>query len=246
MATKPEVPLSQVFRTTPGDLFQQSRATSEQKMSTGEIAVPQHKPVHTGVACPDCNEETPVFAIMGRGLTCRNGHKFIDTDELLARKPKRIEIPTSVTRQEGYQEVRLSIPADAVQQLQQRFGDKLAQTLSGVLFSLARPHTIIVSGEDVDRLVKVLGEDIKDGQKLFGLVYAMNEQKKEFQKKAETAETLNQKDDGVRVTDGETVAITFSIPGLLEKAMDRARFRGQTLAKFIEDTISSGIDAGWA
>jgi len=207
------------------------------------MAPPQHKPVHTGVACPDCKEDTPVFAIMGRGLCCRNGHKFDDQDHLLSRKPKKIPIPTSITRQDGYQEVRLSIPQDVVQQLQSRFGDKLQSVLSGVLFSMSNPNSLMVAGEDVLRIGKELGENIKDGSHLYGLIYAMNEQRKDFRDKAEKVVSATSE---VRVSDGDTISVQITIPGLLEKMMDRAKFRGITVSRFVEETISSGIDAGWA
>jgi len=245
MSTKPEVPMAQVFgkANTPQAVFERSRATSEAAFSSGQQAPPQHKPVHSGVACPDCKDDTPVFAIPGRGLCCRNNHKFEDTDALLSRKPKKIPVPVSVTQQVGYEEVRLQIPSDVRQQLQARFGEKLAQHVAGVLFSLAKPGTFMVSGDDAKRLVEVFGEDIRDGNKLVGLAWALNQDRNSLR---ENAARVQEAQPTVQVTDGESVAMVFENRDTLAKCMDRARFNNMSLSKWIEQTLFSAFDSGWA
>src|SRR6185437_6207504 len=84
-------------------------------------------------------------------------------------------------RQPGHVDVTVQIPKDLLDQLNQRFWQKLAATLAAVLRNIADPETLMINSSDKTQIEVWLGAKVGNSAQLKGMVYAQFQAKQQIQ-----------------------------------------------------------------
>lgn len=204
--------------------------------------------LRTGYGCPTCERTTgdinEIIARDGRGFFCSKvpTHTWADSDELGSLQPK-VRFQQQQERaapQSNHTSVNVTIPVGIYNILLNRFGDKMAATLSGMLNVLAEGEPLIISDTDAQRIGMILPEKPKSGSHLVGLIYAMHEQVTEAKQIAETAA-------------GEIKAYENMAPGKVvldlgeqnAYAIDRAKNEGLPLKVWLQTQVQNALANAW-
>ena len=205
--------------------------------------------IPTGYACPTCDAMKVTAMLFAqqfatKGYFCMNGHQFEDLGDLLAMNPRKIPVPQKQTLQENHEKVEMSIPSEMKAQLLTKFGtpERLASTLSGVLRALASPRCFIVSEEDIEHIVKILGVEVKSARELVGIIFERNEAIKAL-RQAPAEVPANGKPNGHALPDG-TIAVDLS--SHIDKLKSLAKFRNESPQQVAEGALKAALDGGWA
>jgi hypothetical protein len=204
----------------------------------------------TGFACPTCDLKGVTQPLMngGNGFNCGQGHFFPDTEQLLAMRPRTLDVPKGAKPpREGMIEFKTALPSKLVEALRSKFGDKLAGAIECILAAILDPGCFLVTGFDVDRLQSHLGQKIKDSGTLIGLIVNMKSERDEARKEAEAnkaaAPVAAVPANEVK---GDFVQVALRIP--VEEFMeikDKAKFNGTAPATFIQQMVTHALLNKW-
>lgn len=206
--------------------------------------------IASGMGCPTCwnggsGIKAMLYARPGQyNYYCRAGHQFNDLQDLKAMNPPSLSLPQKQTQQQGHEVVQLSIPSDLKAELLTKFGtpDRLAQTLSGVLRSLAEAQCFLINEVDIQRIEKETGQKPKTGQEVFGIVWMLNQKIKELQASLGTPATPGAQ----AAAQAPAGTIVVNVQDFVEKLRGVAHFRSQTVEQVAEQTLKMAIENGWA
>lgn len=160
----------------PHDVFTRSR------QEYANAAAAPLQPMKTGYLCPHCGQNVMIFPSRP-GYTCQgnSAHHWDDIDSLKALNPKLVPIAQKEAKQAGHVPVTVQIPKDLLDQLNARFGEKLAATLAAVLRNLADPNTLMVPSSDKTQIGVWLGADFANSSQLKGLVFNLFQSRNQTQ-----------------------------------------------------------------
>lgn len=217
----------------------------ERARQEGVGATATHRPNHTGYACPMkacAGKSVPVFASQS-GLVCREGHKFMDSDELMSMSPEKIQVQQKITQQAGYVPVNISIPKETHDILLKKYGDpnRLSATLSSVLMLISEPRFFIANHEDIVRFEKQLGIEVKNCTELFGALYEMKTARV-------LAEDTIRKSDAAgnnQVAVGPDDVVVPLTPELKGKLRVLAADRSQDMQTIIGQHMKNAVENNW-
>ena len=172
-------PMTAVFGNdqAPHDLYNRSRA----EHAASAVGL---QPLKTDYLCPvgECGQRIMIYP--GKpGFTCQgnSNHHWNDIQELRALNPKQVAVEQTQRRQPGHVDVTIQIPKDLLDQLNQRFGQKLAATLAAVLRNIADPETLMINSSDKTQIEVWLGAKVGNSAQLKGMVYAQFQAKQQIQ-----------------------------------------------------------------
>lgn len=207
----------------------------------------------TGLACPTCDLAGVTNSLTTAGTAgyrCGQGHVFTDTEQLLAMRPRQIDVPQAIKKpREGMAEFKTALPSKLIEALRAKFGNKLAGAVECILAAILDPGCFLVTGFDVDRLKEHFGQPVKDSNHLIGMVVNMKMERDEARKEAEAnksavpagaapAEANEIKGDFVQV------ALRIPIDEFIE-IKEKAKFNGQAPANYIAEMISYAVVNKW-
>jgi hypothetical protein len=161
------------FTASPKDsaarVFEKSRAIH------ADSPAPNLRPNDMALACPTCRAEgkpqARLFAKDDRGIYCMQGHVFTDLAVLQAMSPDKLPFVGHKAKQEGYRELRMEMPASLIDQLQAKFGDRLAETVAAFMDVIAQQRFLLIHEEDLTRIEQHLGQQVRNGKDLTGIVF---------------------------------------------------------------------------
>jgi hypothetical protein len=223
-------------KNTPHAVFQKSRTENAG-------ATPQHRANDMAMACPTCEKAgTPGMRLFSRadaGYYCLQGHKWKDYDELLSLNPTKLAFKGIPAKQEGWEMLKLELPGSLLRELQAKFGEKLASTLRAVMDVLASRRFLMIEDENLDRLGRELGVDVKNADGLFGAVYAVIQEKKELK---EENERLRQKKGPATKSATE---LTIDFGEIHDEILALARDRELEPSEIVKGVVDSYRANGW-
>lgn len=197
-----------------------------------------------GLECPVCKNGVHLKSSPS-GVYCTTNptHRWNDTASLLSMNPKRLPVPGQNREkiQDGYESISLSIPSKLRAMLQERFKERLSSTIAGVLYALAEPGSFVVGKDDAERIEKTIGKTVKDGNSLFGEVYALQSELTTVKANYEAV----MQSRGEQSTPGGAGRVVINIQPIFEQVAARAKFRETNIEKLCEEIIGMGVQNGW-
>lgn len=206
----------------------------------------------TGLACPTCdlNGTTNLLTTGGTGYRCGAGHQFTDTEQLLAMRPRQVDMPQAIKKpREGMAEFKTALPSKLIDALRAKFGNKLSGAVECILAAILDPGCFLVTGFDVDRLKEHFGQPVKDSNHLIGMVVNLKMERDEARKEAEAnkaAVPTGAVPVEANEVKGDFVQVTLRIP--IDEFMEikeKAKFNGQAPANYLAETISYAVTNRW-
>ena len=166
----------------PHDVFTRSRAEHVH----AAVAL---QPLKTDLLCPHCQQRVMIFP--GKpGLTCQGNadHHWNDFGELKALNPQQAPLAQREAKQAGHVPVTVQIPKPLLDQLNARFGEKLAATLAAVLRNLADEGTLMIPSSDKAQIEIWLGSKVQNGAGLKGLIFNLFQSRNQIQEELTAAQ----------------------------------------------------------
>jgi hypothetical protein len=206
--------------------------------------------IATGWGCPKCRELNMTQMLFNeqfstKGYYCRNGHDFKDMGELKAMNPAKLQVPQKTTIQQGYEEVKMSIPSDLKAALLAKFGnaERLAATLSAVFRSLSQEKCFIVGLEDIEKLVEHSGIEVNSSAQLVGAFFAMRKQIQDLIQESKVPANNGNGSSSPVLGPGKLV---IDIQDHMPKLLPLCKFRNESPENICEGAIRAALDGGYA
>lgn len=180
--------------------------------------------------CPTCYKagiEADLIYKPGAQFThfCNNGHQWDDRDVLSAAL---MEMSATIRAKKAGQ----APPPPPVQEVKE-----------DLEYTPPPDNRIKIDPIDHERLKSLLG-DFGDSSTLFGMIFAMNEQRKDLQEKLERAEARIIV-GSIRPLGGD-LPLNIQIPERhVQPLKDIAESGGMTIDRFMQARIEDGLDNGW-
>lgn len=201
----------------------------------------------TGYSCPRCKRETGATNEILAGnqkLVCKANplHEWNDMDVFFSERPT-MDFPKERPRpapQANHAKVSVSVPAATLNKLQAKFGDRLDASLTASLNSLAEGSGFNVSQVDMERLTQALPERPRDINHLFGMIYALSEQRNEYKLTAETAQREVKAYEGMNPG-----KVMIDLGAQHATAAQKALDEGVPLKVWVEQRMITGLESGW-
>jgi hypothetical protein len=201
----------------------------------------------TEYACPSCDQTNPGQIDYAPGMIkcSRNpAHTWRDTDEFAKLRPVKkftVAKPTFAPQQ-GHVKMQVMVPGGVQQELEKAWGDKLEATITGVLTMMAEGQVMIVPKSDLQRMKERLGKIPESSAELFGLIYALGQQRDDA---VADADILKQE---IAAYEGRSVGcVLVNLGDQYQAAADRARSQEppEPLKWFIERNVKNAIAESW-
>lgn len=212
-----------------------------------------------GFACPEClagGNTVPLnYTPFQFGFKCDRGHDFqVDIQTLQAMKTVKIPLPAPPKRpRPDCAALTLQLPKKLIEGLQQRFKDRMDNTVEALLIAMLDNDAFVMTGFDVEKLrqPEFLGQKVVGAEKLAGLVYALRSERDEARReadafKANTSGTKGGTSVDVNEIDGDFVqiALRFKLEDFLT-IKNKATFNGKPPAAYMAEVISNALENGW-
>lgn len=197
------------------------------------------------LACPTCrangNPNSRMFARIGAGYYCRSGHKWQDMDALMSLSPDKMKFVGIKTKQEGWRELKIEMPGSTLQALEEKYKDKLGETLAAFIALLTDNRCLIVGEEDLIRVEQHLGREIRNGRDLAGVVYERTEKIKELQERVEKPST--EPTPGLNIPG----VVVVNLIDVMDKLEERAKTCDppMTVSEFVTKNVREYVNQGW-
>lgn len=257
VTNRESAPVQDVFggeRKTPHAVFSQSRAESgwTPDSPNGNVAA-AHRPNDLAMECPDCamagNAGMRLFAREGIGYYCVKGsHVWKDFDALMARNPKKLEFRGITARQEGYKEIKISVPGNVADTFMARFGERGAATLASIMNTLSDSRSMMLTESDLKNIEDKLGKPVANGTMIAGEFYAMktqlDEQKATVERLRNNLQTAAR---GSRVQVSDSTVVVELNDDVAEKVRQVVATLGEpwTVESYIAEAARLGAEGGW-
>ena len=200
----------------------------------------------TEYSCPTCKQAgltNQIVANAGELLCTGNGmHKWNDTQSFKAAKPiMEFKVAAQLpTVQEHYRPMQLMVPQGLPEALVAKFGDKTGPTAASILMQMLEGRILIVGQTDLDRIKLVLGKEPTSAGELFGMIYAKDEEVKDYKAIADTAK------EDLKAYEGMTPnRVMIDLGDQIQQARDLARGAEMPLKLWAEKCLKDGISNGW-
>jgi hypothetical protein len=228
-----------------GGLFKHSRMLHE-----NQTAPPSTQRQNTGVECPECKTQgvvqNPVWSVPNVGLQCSSGHRFRDTESLMARPHGTVPVGKREVMQEGWVEVKFQLPGSVAAELRNKYQDKdkLDATFAALCGHMIEPNMIMLGEPDIRRIADKVGQSVRSGQELYGIIFSLQENLNSTrdelrQKQANTPE----RSASIQLRRGEVI-IWLSPPNTT-KLTERAKGNGLSNEEQLEKDVTDGYENGW-
>lgn len=220
------------------ELFERSKTAYQE-------SVANHRPNDLALACPLCrtkgSPEVRLFSKPPYAAYCVNGHQWKDNDELMALAPDKLAFRGIKARQEGWEKLTLEMPGSTLKQLQEKYKDKLPETLTAFLEILTNPRFLFIGEEDLVRTEQNLGIPLRNGRDLAGATWERAGKIRELQEQAEKAAPA--------VAGGPSIpgVVMVNVIDVYDKLKDRAATGDppRTVEQFLTDTIREYVKNDW-
>jgi hypothetical protein len=201
------------------------------------------------IGCPDCRDQGKGDVRLqtreegGGGYFCPNGHKFMDMGELKDRNPKMLKFQAPLPRpMENAKDLKLTMPGDALEFLNSKFGTRLNAAATAMLTAMADPDAFIVDTMSVHRLMEHLGAKPTSGEALVGMVFSMKTDRDQFRKERDELKA------GGKVSGGETsgkgLKLDFEVDQIVALS-EIAKRKSLSIKEYLEQYLSVAIRDGW-
>jgi len=205
--------------------------------------------VTSNLECPECAKKG-VEGIRLKNVQGRNeyycdagGHKFRDTEELMAMKPRMLTFIPPVKRPpEGAATLTIPINGEALTKLRERFGVKLEGAVVSVMGSLLEPDSFVVDHRAAKKMEDVFGKKPRYSDELAGMVFALNVEKVQALSDLKDARAAAGGGGQQVVIGGITLAFE---PEIVAKLVERATFNGKKVVPYLQETILYALEQGW-
>ena len=200
--------------------------------------------------CPTCaaeGKEIPLQTQFGVfGYSCGSGHRFLDTEELMAMKPKPLTNPPAApAKLPGQNDVQIAVTVHSSVQarLSNRFGANLNANVAAVLGAMADADSFVVPGEDANRISQHLGQKVGDAGKLVGILYEL---KTDRDGKQVELNNLRNKGGAASHPVSETaVVVDLGDGGYMEQLEEKAKANGMETTQFIRNLLIFALTNSW-
>jgi hypothetical protein len=206
--------------------------------------------VKAGLACPLCDAEkveSELYVEAGAGgarTICGSGnmgHVWTDQDSLKALLPRRLKLaPRPDAVQTDHVTLQLSVPASTKKVLEEKYGERLSTSLTSVLQACADPAMMLLNAVDLQRIEERLGQKPKSSSELFGLLFQLGEEVKQWRNDCERLK----RQMGVR---GGSVAsgVTVDLGDWMSKGVAKAADSGVSLEEFLGKYLRDSLENDW-
>jgi hypothetical protein len=232
------------------DVFGSERAAPHAIFTASRIenadANPEHRRTDLAMECPRCLAQgTPgvrLFAKAKVGYFCTANHVWKDYDELMSLNPTKLAFVGQAARQEGWEKFTLEMPGSVLQDLQRKFGERLAATLRAVIEMLATTKFLMVPEENLQKLTEYLGVELPNAATLMGAVFSMKTTNATLKE-----ENTNLRDRGTATSGPVTATTLFVELGRFhQKIVERAKEQNWSAEELVRYCVETTIEAGWA
>lgn len=201
----------------------------------------------TGLACPKCEARQVTSHLLEAaphvlGVYCETGnseHKWIDTNELMALRPNKIDLPKPAPApQQNRVALTVNVPAHLETGLRARYGDSLNENLVSLLQYGTQPDFLILTSEDLDRIQARMGFRPASGGELFGHIFQMGE---ELQEQKNTIKQL-ERTAGARKTG---TGVVIDLEDLLPKAVSKSAESNMAVDEYLGTYLKEALTNDW-
>lgn len=206
----------------------------------------------SGFGCPTCHASGKGLVALvtgGMGFSCSNGHKFNDTEELLAMNPPAMPVAAKMKpKRDNLVEYKIEIPDKLMAALRAKFTEHLDGAVEAILGSILDNDCFIVSGLDLDRLKERTGTRIKNSATLIGIVTALKQEAVEAKKDLELFKSSvpTSAPGADAPASGDAVPVTLQIPvDDFVTIRSKAQFNSQSVGQYMMAVISNGLQNSW-
>ena len=182
--------------------------------------------------CPTCGDAnpTPLIANMGGkiGYGCRAGHHFTDLRQLRGMNLRS----TGPTRKAIGDKYELPVLPAVLQQLENRFGERMGATIEAVLTALSIPGSFLVGGHELVEISQQMGGQIRGTQDLLAVAKDLRRQ---------VGEAEGRVKESMDRSNGIQLRLPRDVESYLKQIADS---RGISIAEVIEGGLPTAIKAG--
>jgi hypothetical protein len=203
------------------------------------------KPLDYG--CPTCRSEGRKVQMTAtdRALICsaNPNHIWHDTSSFIALKPSiEFRVIQAAAPQNGHVPVTVMIPPRVENDLKNKWGDRYAPTVAGVLEMVAEGEVMVIPEEIIKKLSggEFLGARPGSAAELSGMVYALRQEAREEKQRAE-----NVAKDVAAYEAHSPGRVLIDCGDWHQLAVEKARDAGIPLKLWLERNLATAVKESW-
>jgi hypothetical protein len=198
----------------------------------------------TGLGCPKCRANGVETMLMTEPNVAKaicpvnDDHSYKSVDELLDANPTRLPMPKQPDKvQASDVQWAFRINARLKEDFEKKHGEKAVATLRSLIeASLSR--MVVLGDQDLLRIEEKLGQPIKTGSQIYGLVF-------EARERANLAESTLEAYKTQHATSLKPGALKVDLGDQLANAVAKAQERNETLEQYVSRNIREAIENNW-